>query len=75
MKHTSIALALLAGLSLSGAAQAVLQGRDLNGSIESFEAYYDTDLNITWLANANLANTYLAGSTFAVGGIYGGRMT
>jgi len=42
---------------VSGTAQAALQGRDLNGSIGSFEAYYDTDLKITWLADANYAQT------------------
>ncbi|MCW5614492.1 MAG: PEP-CTERM sorting domain-containing protein [Rhodocyclaceae bacterium] len=41
----------------SGAAHAALQGRDLNGSIDSFEAYYDTVLDITWLADANYAKT------------------
>jgi len=51
---------------LSGTAQAALQGRDLNGSIDSFEAYYDTDLNITWLADATLAAT----NTFGVSEIY-----
>lgn len=45
----SLILAILAGLALSSTAQAALQGRDLNGSIDSFEAYYDTELNITWL--------------------------
>lgn len=50
----STALALGLG---SGAAHAVLQGRDLNGSIDSFEAYYDTVLDITWLADANYAKT------------------
>jgi len=49
------ALVLAAGLS--GAAQAALEGRDLNGSIDSFEAYYDTDLDITWLADANMNGT------------------
>lgn len=39
----------------SASANAALLGRDLNGSPGSFEAYYDTVLNITWLANANLA--------------------
>lgn len=38
-------------------AQAALQGRDLNGSADSFEAYYDTVLDITWLADANYAKT------------------
>ena len=42
---------------VSGSAYAALQGRDLNGSIDSFEAYYDTDLDITWLADANYAKT------------------
>jgi hypothetical protein len=64
-------LALAASL-VSGAAHAVLQGRDLNGSAGSFEAYYDTDLNITWLANANMngamdwttANTWVANLSF-----------
>ena len=42
---------------VSGSAHAALQGRDLNGSLGSFEAYYDTDRNITWLANANYAKT------------------
>ena len=42
---------------VSGSAHAALQGRDLNGSIDSFEAYYDTDRDITWLADANYAKT------------------
>lgn len=52
-----IASTLLAASLISGAAHAALLGRDLNGSIDSFEAYYDTDLNITWLADANYAKT------------------
>jgi len=54
------ALALLAGLALCNTAQAALQGRDLDGNLATFEAYYDTDLNITWLADAN----YGAGSIY-----------
>lgn len=50
-------LALVAVLGLSGTAHADLQGRDLNGNLATFEAYYDTDLNITWLADANYAQT------------------
>jgi len=50
-------VALVVAIGLSSTAQAELQGRDLNGSIDSFEAYYDTDLNITWLADANYAQT------------------
>jgi hypothetical protein len=44
-------------IGFSGSAQAALQGRDLNGSAGSFEAYYDTVLDITWLADANYAKT------------------
>lgn len=54
IRLASIVLAL--GL-VSGSAHAALQGRDLNGSPGSFEAYYDTDRNITWLADANYAKT------------------
>jgi hypothetical protein len=57
-KTRMVAVMLAAGLS--GPTQATLLGRDLNGSIDSFEAYYDTDLNITWLADAN----YGAGSSY-----------
>lgn len=60
-----IASALLAASLISGAAHAALEGRDLNGSINSFEAYYDTDLNITWLADANYAKT----SGYSTGGL------
>jgi hypothetical protein len=48
---------LVLAVGLSGTAQAALQGRDLNGSGDSFEGYYDTELNITWLADANYAKT------------------
>ena len=44
-------------------ANAALLGRDLNGSAGSFEAYYDTVLDITWLANANLAQSNQFGVT------------
>jgi len=47
----------------STSANATLLGRDLNGSPGSFEAYYDTVLNITWLANANLAQSNQFGVT------------
>jgi hypothetical protein len=38
---------------LTGVAQAELQGRDLDGDLTTAEAYYDTGLNITWLADAS----------------------
>jgi hypothetical protein len=65
-------LAAVATLCVASvAANAALLGRDLNGSPGSFEAYYDTVLNITWLANANLAQS----NTFGVSGINAqGRM-
>lgn len=50
MKRRNTMLALLAGLSLTGAAQATLIDRG-SGLI------YDTDLNVTWLADANYALT------------------
>lgn len=55
-KKWQVASSLCIGL-LAGTAQAALQGRDLNGSAGSFEAYYDTVLDITWLADANYART------------------
>ena len=57
IRHIQLAPIILALSLVSGAAHAALQGRDLNGSAASFEAYYDTDLNLTWLADANYAKT------------------
>jgi hypothetical protein len=64
--HKMLMAALVLAIGMSGTAQAALQGRDLNGSIDSFEAYYDTDLNITWLADANYGagSSHDAGTTF-----------
>ena len=58
-------IAVLALCAASASANASLVGRDLNGSPGSTEAYYDTVLNITWLANANLAQS----NQFGVSGI------
>lgn len=41
----------------SSLAREGLHGRDLDGDPNTIEAYYDTALDITWLANANLATT------------------
>ena len=50
------AVALVAAAwSLPG--HAALVGRDLDGNLATFEAYYDTVLDITWLADANYAQT------------------
>lgn len=60
MLRTALATSTLIAASLvTGVAHAALQGRDLNGSLNSFEAYYDTVLDITWLANANYAGTMM----------------
>ena len=75
MKKKPLILALLAGIALSGAAQAALIDRG-GGMI------YDTDRNITWLADANYAKTsgfaadgwmnWDAAKTWAAGLVYGG---
>src|SRR3989344_215147 len=46
-----------ASVSGQGTWETTLQGRDLDGNLSTAEAYYDTALNITWLANANYAGT------------------
>lgn len=69
--NKKLALLAVSLFSLSGTTQATLLGRDLNGSPDSFEAYYDTDLNITWLADAN----YGAGSIYDDIGFNGGTTT
>ena len=45
------------GVSGQGTWETTLQGRDLDGNAATFEAYYDTVLDITWLADANAAGT------------------
>ena len=74
IRTTLITSSLIAASLISSAAHAALQGRDLNGSAGGFEAYYDTDLNITWLATANntpmnwaTANTWAANFSFTDG--------
>ena len=46
-----------AAVSGQGTWEGTLQGRDLDGNLSTAEAYYDTSLNITWLADANYAGT------------------
>jgi MYXO-CTERM domain-containing protein len=46
-----------AGVSGQGTWETTLQGRDLDGNAATFEAYHDTVLDITWLADANYAKT------------------
>ena len=64
--------ALVLLLVLSTNASAMLVARDLDGDQFTAEAWYDTALNITWLADANLAST----QDFGIGGVQsGGTMT
>jgi hypothetical protein len=50
---TALPQAHAAGVSGQGTWETTLQGRDLDGNAANgYEAYYDTALNITWLANA-----------------------
>lgn len=74
IKHTTLGVLVGIGFSLSCGAQAALQGRDLNASADSFEAYYDTELNITWLTDTNVggmdwvtATTWAADLSFSDG--------
>lgn len=61
-------VSVVAFLSISGSAQATLVGRDLGGTAE-FDAYYDTELNISWLADTHALGivTSLAQGRAAVG--------
>lgn len=45
------------GVSGQGTWETTLQGRDLDGNLTTAEAYYDTVLGITWLADGNYAQT------------------
>ncbi len=69
-----------AGVSGQGSWETTLQGRDLDGNLANgFEAYYDTDLNITWLADASaFYGTWDAAKAWAaslnVNGITGWRL-
>lgn len=71
-RTTLIASSLIVAALASGSAHAVLQGRNMDGNAATFEAYYDTDLDITWLANADMngpmnwatANTWAANLSF-----------
>jgi len=69
-RHTVLALAVSAVCSTPLLAQAApqtegtwrttLQARDLDGNLATTEAYYDTVLDVTWLADANYAQTVAA---------------
>jgi hypothetical protein len=51
----SVTGAYAVGVSGQGSWETTLQARDLDGNTATVEAYYDTVLDITWMANADLA--------------------
>ena len=51
------AIFLVAALSIPAIANAALVGRDLDGNLTTAEAYYDDIAGLTWLADANYAQT------------------
>ncbi len=53
MKRAAWGAMAAAAMLAAGGAQAALQNRDLNGDTVT-DAFYDTDLNITWLRDANV---------------------
>jgi hypothetical protein len=57
IRSTLIASSLIVAALASGTAHAELQGRNMGANFKSFEAYYDTVLDVTWLADANYAQT------------------
>lgn len=59
MHSTKLDSAIIAALcaACQGAAHAALQPRDLDGKPGTAEAYYDTVLNISWLADPNYPET------------------
>ena len=69
--HLAAASALV-GATLAVPAYAALQGRDVDKDASNgFEAYYDTVLDITWLADANYAKTSGAyADAFPTGGMW-----
>lgn len=56
-------LASAASISGQGTWESTLQGRDLDGVLSTFEAYYDTSLDITWLTDAFYAGTTMDWAT------------
>lgn len=69
--HLAVVSALT-GATLAVPAYAALQGRDVDKDASNgFEAYYDTVLDITWLADANYAKTSGAyADAFPTGGMW-----
>lgn len=53
----SVSVLLITNFGYISSANASLIGRDLDGNTSTVEAYYDDDLGISWLADANFAQT------------------
>jgi hypothetical protein len=68
IRSTLIASTLIAASLVTGSAHAVLQVRNLNDNsayYDAYYAYYDTDLNITWLAYVNGPMAWADANTWA----------
>lgn len=57
MRSQNLGVALWAVFVLNTSVEAALFGRNLDGNPATYEAVYDQDRNITWLADANYAKT------------------
>lgn len=57
MRCLAALASLTALLLLTAPAHAALQGRDLDPSRSGYEAYFDSERNVTWLADAGYAYT------------------
>lgn len=63
-----------ASVSGQGTWETTLQGRDLDGNLSTIEAFYDTALDITWLADANAYGTVI-GTNWATANGWAGGLT
>lgn len=59
-------VAYTASINGQGTWETTLQGRDLDGDLTTAEAYFDTTLGITWLANASYAGNISMDWTSAI---------
>lgn len=73
--------AYAASLSGQGTWESTLQARDLDGNPATIEAWYDTTLNITWLADANASQSTMNwaaanawATSLSVSGVAGWRL-
>lgn len=57
LKTLTTSTLLITGMGASSIADAALVGRSLDADLSTIEAYYETEANITWLRDANYADT------------------